>query len=301
MFGDLKKLFGDSDASKLKPLQGLVERINSLEEKMKELPSKAFTEKTAELKARLSKGETLDDVLPDAFALVREASRRTLGERHFDVQLLGGMMLHRRGIAEMRTGEGKTLVATLPAYLNALEGKRVHVVTVNDYLSRRDTVWMGQIYNVLGLSVGVINHDSSFLYDPLHSEKKSEIRNPKSLPAEAASAQAGEANSKAGENLQLKTDVAASFQQAVLDVLIGKTIRAAREYGAKSVLLSGGVSANRTLQETLKLETQKLGANFYAPDREFNTDNAAMIAAAAYIQKLRKKKLGLEAQPNLNL
>ena len=122
--------------------------------------------------------ETLDDILPEAFALVREAARRTLKERHFDVQLLGGQVLHNRGIAEMRTGEGKTLVATLPAYLNALEGKGVHIVTVNDYLSRRDAVWMGQIYHLLGLTVGVINHASSFLYDPLHQtldEKRHEL------------------------------------------------------------------------------------------------------------------------------
>ncbi len=171
MFEGLKKLFGDDTKAKLKPFYGAVERINSLEASLKELTSEALKEKTAGLRARLEKGEALDAVLPEAFALVREAGRRTLGERHFDVQLLGGQVLHNRGIAEMRTGEGKTLVATLPAYLNALEGKGVHVVTVNDYLSRRDAVWMGQIHNLLGLTVGVINHDSSFLYDPLHSSK----------------------------------------------------------------------------------------------------------------------------------
>src|SRR5262249_20063094 len=108
----------------------------------------------------------LDDLAPEAFAAVREASRRTLGQRHFDVQLIGGMVLHQGDIAEMRTGEGKTLVATLPAYLNALTGKGVHIVTVNDYLPRRDAVWMGQVYHALGLSVGIINHEASFLYDP---------------------------------------------------------------------------------------------------------------------------------------
>ncbi len=176
----LSKIFGDSDGGKLKPFYAKVEQINALEEKMKELSREAFEDKTTEFKKRLLDGETLEALLPEAFALVREASRRTLGERHFDVQLLGGQVLHHRGIAEMRTGEGKTLVATLPAYLNALEGKGVHVVTVNDYLSRRDAVWMGQIYHSLGLTVGVINHDSSFLYDPKHVSEKSEIRNPKS-------------------------------------------------------------------------------------------------------------------------
>ncbi len=187
MFRALKKLFGDENTSKLKPLYANVERINALEPQLRELPFEAFREKTEALKVRLQKGETLDDLLPEAFSLIREAARRTLGERHFDVQLLGGIVLHNHGIAEMRTGEGKTLVATLPAYLNALEGKGVHVVTVNDYLSRRDAVWMGQVHNYLGLSVGVINHDSSFLYDPAHSSK---------LKVESLES----------ENLKLKTD-----------------------------------------------------------------------------------------------
>src|SRR3989338_10944077 len=162
MLGTLKKLFGDGDAAKLKPFSANVDRINTLEAGLRELSNEALKEKTEGLKSRLQKGETFENLLPEAFALVREASRRTLGERHFDVQLLGGQVLHNRGIAEMRTGEGKTLVATLPSYLNALEGKGVHIVTVNDYLSRRDAVWMGQIHHLLGLSVGVINHDSSF-------------------------------------------------------------------------------------------------------------------------------------------
>ena len=176
----LANIFGDGNAAKLKPFYPVEERINALEPELLPLQSEALKGKTKALKERLAKGETLDGILPEAFALARESARRTLKERHFDVQLLGGMVLHNRGIAEMRTGEGKTLVATLPAYLNALEGKGVHVVTVNDYLSRRDAVWMGQIYHLLGLSVGVINHDSSFMYDPAHVTEKSEIRNPKS-------------------------------------------------------------------------------------------------------------------------
>ena len=118
--------------------------------------------------------EVLDEILPEAFAAVREASKRTLGQRHFDVQIMGGAVLHNGNIAEMSTGEGKTLVATLPVYLNALTGRGVHVVTVNDYLSRRDAVWMGQIYNALGLSVGVINHESSFIYDPKHKSAQAD-------------------------------------------------------------------------------------------------------------------------------
>ncbi len=151
-----------------------VAKINSFEAGIKALSDEALRGKTSEFKARLEKGEKLDDILPEAFAVVREASSRTLGQRHYDVQLMGGLALHEGKIAEMMTGEGKTLVATLPAYLNALEGKGVHVVTVNDYLSRRDATWMGQIYNFLGLSVGVLNHDSSYLYDAGHQDKDKE-------------------------------------------------------------------------------------------------------------------------------
>lgn len=165
----LKRLFGDENSSALLRAESIVPQVNALEEGIKALSDEALKAKTAEFKSRLGRGTSLDELAPEAFAVVREASRRTIGQRHFDVQLIGGMILHQRGIAEMRTGEGKTLVATLPAYLNALEGKGVHVVTVNDYLSRRDAVWMGQIYDALGLSVAVINHESSFIYDPAHA------------------------------------------------------------------------------------------------------------------------------------
>jgi preprotein translocase subunit SecA len=152
----LTKIVGDPNAKELKKLQPAVDEINSLEPEMAELNDEQLRDQTAELKQRLEEGETLDDILPDAFAVCREASKRVLGMRHFDVQLLGGMVLHEGKIAEMRTGEGKTLVATLPAYLNALAGKGVHVVTVNDYLAHRDAEWMGRLYNALGLTVGCI-------------------------------------------------------------------------------------------------------------------------------------------------
>ncbi len=168
MFGI--NLFGDPNKAKIKPFLALVAKINDLEATLAELSTEALKNKTTEFKSRLANGESLDDLLPEAFAVVREAAKRTLGQRHFDVQLIGGMILHSGAISEMKTGEGKTLVATLPVYLNALTGKGVHVVTVNDYLSRRDAVWMGQIYSALGLSVGVINHETSFLYDPAHQE-----------------------------------------------------------------------------------------------------------------------------------
>ena len=167
----LTKILGDSNKRFLKKLEPIVSSINALEEKMKSLSGEGLKSVTVELRNKLEGGQSLDDILPSAFAVTREASRRTLGQRHFDVQLLGGIILHQGKIAEMRTGEGKTLVATLPAYLNAISGKGVHVVTVNDYLSRRDAVWMGQIYNELGLTVGCINHEASYLYDPEHKNK----------------------------------------------------------------------------------------------------------------------------------
>jgi preprotein translocase subunit SecA len=160
--------FGDENTAALKRAQPIIAAVNALEEQFKALSDADLKAKTAKFKKRLAEGTPLDDLAPEAFAAVREASRRTLGQRHFDVQLLGGMILHNGDIAEMRTGEGKTLVATLPAYLNALTGKGVHVVTVNDYLSRRDAVWMGQIYYALGISTSVINHESSYIYDPAH-------------------------------------------------------------------------------------------------------------------------------------
>src|SRR3989344_6843876 len=161
----LSKIFGDANASTIGGYKTIVQNINELEQTFESFSIEELKNKTQELKQKLSNGELLDNLLPEGFALVRESSKRTLGQRHFDVQLMGGIALHRGNISEMRTGEGKTLVATLPAYLNALSGEGVHVVTVNDYLSRRDAVWMGQIYNALGLTTGCINHEASYLYD----------------------------------------------------------------------------------------------------------------------------------------
>lgn len=158
----LAKIFGSANERYLKRIRPLVSAINDREARLQELSDAELQAQTARFKERLEQGESLDDLLPDAFATVREASRRVTGMRHFDVQLIGGIALHHGRIAEMRTGEGKTLVATLPVYLNALTGRGVHVVTVNDYLAKRDADWMGKIYRFLGLSVGVIqNH----LYD----------------------------------------------------------------------------------------------------------------------------------------
>src|SRR3989441_2260584 len=155
----LAKVIGTQNERELKRLRPRVGEIGALEPQIQALTDEQLRGKTPEFRERLAKGETLEDLLPEAFAVVREAGRRTVNMRHFDVQLIGGMVLHSGKIAEMKTGEGKTLVATLPAYLNALEGKGVHVVTVNDYLARRDSEWMGRLYRFLGMSVGVIQHE----------------------------------------------------------------------------------------------------------------------------------------------
>ena len=158
----MKKIFGDPNEKELKKVQVYVDAVNALEKDIENMSDASLAAKTSEFRDRLAKGATLDDILPEAFAVVREASKRVLGLRHFDVQLAGGCVLHRGKISEMRTGEGKTLVATLPAYLNALTGKGVHVVTVNEYLARRDSQEMGRVYNFLGLSVGLIIHGLDF-------------------------------------------------------------------------------------------------------------------------------------------
>lgn len=171
--GVLTKIFGDPQKRILKGLEKKVGAVNKLEDKYRKMSKTELKKQTAVLKERLAnKGTTLDDILPDTFALVREASDRVLGMRHFDVQLIGGIALHDGNVAEMKTGEGKTLVATLPVVLNALEGKGVHLVTVNDYLAQRDAGWMGELYHFLGLSTGVIINDASFLYDPEYDNEK---------------------------------------------------------------------------------------------------------------------------------
>jgi len=175
--GLLDKLFGDANQKFIDSLEPQVKAINDLEPEFEKLSDEELKKKSLELKEQVKNGTKLDDVLVPAFALVREAAKRTLKQNHYDVQLIGGIVLHQGQIAEMKTGEGKTLTSTLPIYLNALEGKGVHVVTVNDYLAKRDAVWMGQIYNFLGLSTGVIGHESSFVYDPeIKSEEDDKVR-----------------------------------------------------------------------------------------------------------------------------
>ena len=173
----LNLVFGSKNDREIKALMPIVQRINSLESGLTPLSDQALADKTQEFKKRLSAGETLDDILPEAFAVCREMSRRKLNMRHFDVQLIGGMILHKGRIAEMKTGEGKTLVATLPIYLNALEGKGAHLVTVNDYLAKRDAQWMGQLYHALGLSTGIIQHDASFIFDPTYDASDRRLQN----------------------------------------------------------------------------------------------------------------------------
>ena len=156
--GVARKLFGSANDRRIRSYRPRVEEINALEKELEQLSDEALRARTDKFKKQIAEGQTLDNILVPAFATVREAGKRTLGQRHFDVQLIGGMVLHEGKISEMKTGEGKTLVATLPVYLNALGGRGVHVVTVNDYLAKRDAEWMGQIYKFLGLTVGVIVH-----------------------------------------------------------------------------------------------------------------------------------------------
>lgn len=167
----LNKLFGDENEKYLKRLHPLVDKINELEKQFKDFSDDELKQKTEGLKKKI-KEQSLDDVLPETYALIREAAKRTLNQRHFDVQMIGGIALHQGKVAEMKTGEGKTLASTLPVCLNALEGEGVHLITVNEYLAKRDTVWMGQIYYLLGLSVACLVHEGAFIYDPEYEEKK---------------------------------------------------------------------------------------------------------------------------------
>jgi len=180
----LNMIFGSKNDREIKALLPIVERINSLESGLTPLSNEALADKTQEFKKRLGAGTPLEEILPEAFAVCREMSRRVLNMRHFDVQLIGGMILNKGRIAEMKTGEGKTLVATLPVYLNALEGKGAHLVTVNDYLAKRDAQWMAQLYYALGLSTGVIQHDASFIFDPTYeaSDKRLQHLRPCTRP-----------------------------------------------------------------------------------------------------------------------
>ena len=182
----LSKLVGTPQDRTEKKYRHLVQRINDLEPEFERLTDAELRTKTDEFKDRLAGGKKPDDILPEAFAAVREASKRTLGQRHFDVQMIGGVVLHQGNIAEMKTGEGKTLVATLPCYLNALTGDGVHVITVNDYLARRDPVWMGSIFHKLGLSVGCLQHDSSYIYDPSDEDGDPSYKHLRSVPRQEA-------------------------------------------------------------------------------------------------------------------
>ncbi len=180
------KLFGDSNERELKKLRPKVDEINALEPEFVRLSDQELKGKTTEFKAHYEAGESLDELLPETFAAAREAARRTIGERHFDVQLMGGIVLHQGKIAEMATGEGKTLVATLPASLNSLTGEGVHVVTVNDYLAKRDTHWMGPVYHALGVSVGCIQHEAAFLFDPEYDSGDPNWRHLRPVPKREA-------------------------------------------------------------------------------------------------------------------
>ncbi|MBU2236073.1 preprotein translocase subunit SecA, partial [Patescibacteria group bacterium] len=162
----LGKLFGDPNKKNISNLEAQVEQVEEFREEFRKIPIEAFSQKSEKFKNELKSGKTLDDILPEAFALAREAAKRAIDQFPYKTQVMGGLVLHQGKISEMKTGEGKTLAATMPLYLNALAGKGAHLVTVNDYLSKRDTAWMGKIYNLLGISVGCVQHDEAFLFDP---------------------------------------------------------------------------------------------------------------------------------------
>ena len=210
MVSKLRKIFGDGGDRDVKRMRPAINEINSLEPSFARLSDDHLRDVTAHFRDRLKGEESLDDLLPEAFAAVREASRRALGMRHFDVQMIGGITLHQGRIAEMRTGEGKTLVATLPVYLNALTGRGVHVITVNDYLAKRDAAWMGAVYHALGISVACLQHDDSLLYDPENEEAEDVMRSVHRRDAYAADVTYG-TNSEFGfdylrDNLALTAD-----------------------------------------------------------------------------------------------
>jgi preprotein translocase subunit SecA len=176
MFGFITKIIGSKNDREIKKLWSIVEEINALEESISSLDDDGLKAKTTEFRTRINDGESLDDLMPEAFAVVRETSLRTLHMRHFDVQLIGGIALHRGTISEMKTGEGKTLMATLATYLNAIDGRGVHIITVNDYLAKRDAQWMSPLYHFHGLSLGIVQHDSSFIYDPSYHSEDSRLK-----------------------------------------------------------------------------------------------------------------------------
>ena len=223
MVSKLRKMFGDGGDRAVKRMRPAVDEINALEPQFASLTDEHLRGVTAQFRDQLKGEETLDDLLPEAFAAVREASRRALGMRHFDVQMIGGITLHQGRIAEMRTGEGKTLVATLPVYLNALAGRGVHVVTVNDYLAKRDAAWMGAVYHALGISVACLQHDDSLIYDPENDDSEEVMRSVHRREAYAADVTYG-TNSEFGfdylrDNLALSADqrVQGELAYAIVD------------------------------------------------------------------------------------
>jgi preprotein translocase subunit SecA len=259
MLGNLaKRLFGTANDRVLKRLEKDVARINALEPAMQALADDAFPAKTAEFKRRLADGAPLDDLLPEAFAVVREAARRTLGERPFDVQLVGGMVLHEGKIAEMKTGEGKTLVATMPAYLNALGGDGVHVVTVNDYLAKRDAGWMGRVYNFLGLKVGCIVHG-------LTDEER--------RAAYAADITYGTNNEYGFDYLRdnMKFEFASMVQRGFNFAIVDEVDSILIDEARTPLIISGAAENSSDLYRVINVHIPKLGSDDYEKDEKART------------------------------
>src|SRR5206468_1119481 len=229
----LRKIFGTKHERDVKRMMPTVEATNALEPSVQALGDAELRAKTDEFRKRLEAGESVDALLPEAFAVARDAARRTVGMRPFDVQLIGGMVLHEGKIAEMATGEGKTLVATLPAYLNGLTGRGVHIVTVNDYLAKRDAQWMGPIFHALGLRVGVIQHEASFLYDPAYVT--SDIRMPALRPCTRQDAY--RADVTYGTNNEFGFDYLRDNMRFTLDELVQRELHYAIVDEVDSILI----------------------------------------------------------------
>ena len=274
----ISKLFGGllgSNDSQVKRYQWIVDEVNGLEPEFEVLTDDALRNKTREFEERLEAGEALNDLMPEAFAAVREAARRSIEMRHFDVQLIGGAVLHEGKVAEMKTGEGKTLVATLPTYLNALSGEGVHVVTVNDYLARRDAVWMGAVYHQLGMTVGCLQHDTSYIYEPgtpASGDVPAEMRVVNRREAYATDITYGTNNEFGFDYLRdnMATDQAAQVQQGLNYAIVDEVDNILIDEARTPLIISGVAEESASDYQTMARVVPRLrkGEDFHIEEKE---------------------------------
>ncbi|MFB3146266.1 MAG: preprotein translocase subunit SecA, partial [Nitrospirales bacterium] len=302
----LNLIFGSENERELKSLQPMVAQINDLEPSLQGLSDEALADKTQSFKKRLEAGETVADILPEAFAVCREASCRKIGMRPFDVQLLGGMILNQGKISEMKTGEGKTLVATLPVYLNSLTGKGVHLVTVNDYLAKRDAQWMGPVYHSLGCSLGVIQHESSFLFDPIFeaTDKRLNYLRPCSRPeAYRADITYGTNNEFGFDYLRdnlVVTDMSQRVQRELHYAIVDEVDSILIDEARTPLIISGPTEENTDLYSQIDRIIPQL-----KPEEDYTVEEKSKTAALTDEGNVRVEKLlgvdNLYDMRNLNL